>query len=190
MAELLKNAESGPTSLQDVATIDNKGVINIDASTPAIQTGGRDSLPLRQTVAPASPSALDLIKKKLQDAGASSVPSPLATPSSAASELNGSKPADAALKEQQVSNNGEKSKDNNGDANMSDSSSDSDDEEHGPSKEDCIRQFKVVLVTFLWVLEQTPRGSLLLHEFFFLPMLAQYFLCFFLLFLEYRWPFK
>ncbi|RLN39631.1 pre-mRNA-processing protein 40C [Panicum miliaceum] len=145
VAELLKNAESGPTSLQDAATIENKGVISIDASTPAIQTGGRDSLPLRQTVAPASPSALDLIKKKLQDAGASSVPSPLATSSSAASELNGSKAADAVLKGQQVSNHGEKSKDNNGDANMSDSSSDSDDEEHGPSKEDCIRQFKEML---------------------------------------------
>ncbi|RCV42431.1 hypothetical protein SETIT_9G215900v2 [Setaria italica] len=150
VAELLKNVESdslkeGSTSLQDAATIDNKGVISIDASTPAIQTGGRDSLPLRQTVAPASPSALDLIKKKLQDAGASSAPSPLATSSSAASELNGSKPADAALKGQQVSNNCEKSKDNNGDANMSDSSSDSDDEEHGPSKEDCIRQFKEML---------------------------------------------
>jgi transcription elongation regulator 1 len=39
VAELLKNAESGPTSLQDAATIENKGVINIDASTPAIQTG-------------------------------------------------------------------------------------------------------------------------------------------------------
>nr|CAB3494375.1 unnamed protein product [Digitaria exilis] len=150
LAEILKNVESGSlkeglTSLQDGATIENKGVISTDASTPAIQTGGRDSLPLRQTVAPASPSALDLIKKKLQDAGSSSAPSPLATSSSAASELNGSKPADAALKGQQVSNNGEKSKDNNGDANMSDSSSDSDDEEHGPSKEDCIRQFKEML---------------------------------------------
>ena len=155
MCEILKNVESGSlkegsTSVQDAATIENKGIISIDASTPAIQTGGRDSLPLRQTVAPASPSALDLIKKKLQDAGASSVPSALAT--SAASELNGSRPADAALKGQQVANNGEKSKDNNGDVNMSDSSSDSDDEEHGPSKEDCIRQFKVVFVTFLWIL--------------------------------------
>ncbi|XP_062205113.1 pre-mRNA-processing protein 40C-like isoform X2 [Phragmites australis] len=143
VTELLKNAESGslkegPTSLQD------KGVISIDTSTPAIQTGGRDSLPLRQTVAPASPSALDLIKKKLQDASSSSAPSPLATPSSA-SELSGSKPVDAAPKGQQVSNNGEKSKDNNGDGNTSDSSSDSDDEEHGPSKEDCIRQFKEML---------------------------------------------
>ncbi|AQK64992.1 Pre-mRNA-processing protein 40C [Zea mays] len=149
VCEILKNAESGSlkegsTSLQDAATIENKGVISIDASTPAIQTGGRDSLPLRQTVAPASPSPLDLIKKKLQDAGASSAPSALAT-SSATSELNGSKPADAALKGQLVANNGEKLKDNNGDVNISDSSSDSDDEEHGPSKEDCIRQFKVML---------------------------------------------
>ncbi|CAN6310723.1 unnamed protein product [Urochloa humidicola] len=150
VAELLKNVESGSlkeglTSLQDAPATENKGVITSDASTPAIQTGGRDSLPLRQTVAPTSPSALDLIKKKLQDAGASSAPSPLSTSSSAVSELNGSKPADAALKGQQVSNNGEKSKDNNGDVNMSDSSSDSDDEEHGPSKEDCIRQFKEML---------------------------------------------
>jgi transcription elongation regulator 1 len=66
--------------------------------------------------------------------------------------LNASRPADAALKGQQVTNNGEKSKNNNGDVNMSDSSSDSDDEEHGPSKEDCIRQFKVFFVTFLWIL--------------------------------------
>ncbi|KAL6883761.1 hypothetical protein ACP4OV_011175 [Aristida adscensionis] len=152
VAELLRNTESrttaslkeGSSSLQDAGTTENKGIIGIDTSTPAIQTGGRDSLPLRQTVAPASPSALDLIKKKLQDAGASSSPSPLATPSST-SELNGSKPADAASKGQQVSNNGEKSKDNNGDENMSASSSDSDDEDHGPSKEDCIRQFKEML---------------------------------------------
>ncbi|TVU30315.1 hypothetical protein EJB05_21929 [Eragrostis curvula] len=150
VAEIIKLAESGSlkessTSLQDAGTVENKGVMCIDTSTPAIQSGGRDSLPLRQTVAPASPSALDLIKKKLQDAGASSAPSPLATPPSAASELNGSKTADAAPKGQQASNNGEKSKDNNGDGNMSDSSTDSDDEEHGPSKEDCIRQFKEML---------------------------------------------
>uniref|UniRef100_A0A0D9XKU0 WW domain-containing protein n=1 Tax=Leersia perrieri TaxID=77586 RepID=A0A0D9XKU0_9ORYZ len=149
VSELIKNAESGPLKgssalLQDAGTVGNKGEISIDINTPAVQTGGRDSLPLRQTVAPASPSALDLIKKKLQDAGASSVPSPLATPSSA-SELNGSKTTDAAPKGQQVPISGEKSKDNSGDGNMSDSSSDSDDEEHGPSKEDCIRQFKEML---------------------------------------------
>jgi transcription elongation regulator 1 len=153
VTEILKHSESGSvkeisTSLQDAGTVENKAVMNIDTCTPAIQTGGRDSLPLRQTVASASPSALDLIKKKLQDAGASSAPSPLATPS-AASELNGSKPADAAPKGQQASSNGEKSKDNNGDGNISDSSSDSDDEERGPSKEDCIRQFKVIIVAFL-----------------------------------------
>ncbi|KAG8092027.1 hypothetical protein GUJ93_ZPchr0012g20311 [Zizania palustris] len=148
VAELIKNVESGPlkgnsTLLQDADTIGNKGEISIDISTPAVQTGGRDSLPLRQTVAPASPSALDLIKKKLQDAGASSVPSPLATPSNT-SELNGSK-STAAPKGQQLSNSGEKSKDNSGDGNMSGSSSDSDDEEHGPSKEECICQFKEML---------------------------------------------
>ncbi|XP_047066109.1 pre-mRNA-processing protein 40C-like isoform X1 [Lolium rigidum] len=150
VAELNKNADSGSlkgssTSLQDAGTIGNKGEISGEISTPAIQTGGRDSLPLRQTVASASPSALDLIKKKLQDAGAFSVSSPLATPSSTASELNGSKQAEGAPKGQQGSNNGEKSMDNSGNENISDSSSDSDDEEHGPSKDDCIREFKEML---------------------------------------------
>jgi transcription elongation regulator 1 len=138
--------------------------MSIDTSTPAIQTGGRDSLPLRQTIAPASPSALDLIKKKLQDAGAPSVPSHLTTPS-AASELNGSNPADAAPKGRQALSNGEKSKDNTGNGNMSDSSSDSDDEEHGPSKENCIRQFKVVIVTFLLDSRDSER-AFELHDFF------------------------
>jgi len=41
---------------------------------------------------------------------------------------------------------------------MSDSSSDSDDEEHGPSKEDCIRQFKVVLVIFLLDFNADTKG--------------------------------
>lgn len=149
VAELNKNADSGSlkgnSSLHDAGTVGNKGETGVEISTPAIQTGGRDSLPLRQAVASASPSALDLIKKKLQDAGASSLSSPLATPSSTASELNGSKPADGAPKGQQGSINGEKPKDNNGNGNMSDSSSDSDDEEHGPSKEDCIREFKEML---------------------------------------------
>jgi transcription elongation regulator 1 len=156
VAELNKNADSGSlkgssTSLQDAGTVGHKGETSGEISTPAILTGGRDSLPLRQTVAPASTSALDLIKKKLQDAGAFSVSSPLATPSSTASELNGSKPADGAPKGQQGSNNGEKSKDNNGNENLSDSSSDSDDEERGPSKDDCIREFKVIPVTLFQI---------------------------------------
>jgi hypothetical protein len=60
--------------------------------------------------------------------------------------------------------NGEKSKDNNGDGNMSDSSSDSD-EEHGSSKEDCIRQFKVVIVMFLLDSRDSER-AFGLHVFF------------------------
>ena len=103
VAELNNNADSGnlkgsSASLPDAATVGNKGETSGEISTTAILTGGRDSLPLRQTVAPASPSALDLIKKKLQDAGAFIVSSPLATPSSTASELNGSKPSDGAPK--------------------------------------------------------------------------------------------
>ncbi|KAK3153967.1 hypothetical protein QOZ80_2BG0183970 [Eleusine coracana subsp. coracana] len=44
VAEILKHAESGSvkessTSLQDAATVENKGVMSIDTSTPAAQTG-------------------------------------------------------------------------------------------------------------------------------------------------------
>lgn len=98
------------------------------ASVPAVVTGGREAVPLRQAPSFISPSALDTIKKKLQDAGA---PGAVGMP-----DLNGSKVPD--------SGSSEKLKEGNGDGNLSDSSSDSDDGESGPTKEDCILQFKVL----------------------------------------------
>lgn len=100
------------------------------SSVPAVLTGGSEAVPLRQAPSLISPSALDTIKKKLQDAG---------TPGAVAiSDLNGSKVLDGA--------SSEKPKEGNGDGNMSDSSSDSDDGESGPTKEDCILQFKVLFL--------------------------------------------
>ncbi|RZC71372.1 hypothetical protein C5167_034548 [Papaver somniferum] len=114
-------------------------------STPAITTGGRDATAFRPS-APGASSALDLVKKKLQDSGVPAASSPLQTSSiPAASDVNGSKPADAAVKKSLGENSKDKQKDANVDENMSDSSSDSEDVDSGPTKEECIMQFKEML---------------------------------------------
>ncbi|KAM7469951.1 hypothetical protein LguiA_008134 [Lonicera macranthoides] len=90
----------------------------ISLSAPAVNTGGRDATALRTTsVVPSS--ALDLIKKKLQDPGAPATSSPVSTSSGAAApELNGGSRAvvDGSVKGQQSENNSkDKLKDANGD---------------------------------------------------------------------------
>ncbi|KAK8530643.1 hypothetical protein V6N13_122267 [Hibiscus sabdariffa] len=129
-----------------VPTIDvvgEKGSTPVSLSAPAVSTGGRDAMPLRTSVVPGSSSALDLIKKKLQESGVpSSSPVPV-TPVTAAQELNGSKAVD--VKGLHSENNKDKLKDANGDGSLSDSSSDSEDADTGPSKEECIMQFKEML---------------------------------------------
>lgn len=123
-----------------------KGSTPISLSAPAVNTGGRDAMPLRPLVVPGSSSALDLIKKKLQDPGVpSSSPAPV-TPVTATHELNGSRAVD--VKGLQSESNKDKLKDANGDGSISDSSSDSEDADSGPSKEECIMQFKVSVVPY------------------------------------------
>lgn len=113
---------------------------------PAVNTGGRDATPLRSFSASGSSSALDLIKKKLQDSGVPVASSPAPVSSGmAASELNGSRASEAAAKGSQGENNKDKLQNPNGGGNASDSSSDSDDEDNMPTKEECIVQFKVCL---------------------------------------------
>lgn len=122
----------------------------ISLNAPAINTGGRDALALKASVVPGSSSALDLIKKKLQDSGTPVTSSPGPTPSgTAASELNGSRAVDTTAKGLQSENSREKVKDANGDGNMTESSSDSEDADSGPTKEECVIQFKVFLSSFL-----------------------------------------
>lgn len=129
----------------------------ISLSAPAVNTGGRDATALRTTsVVPSS--ALDLIKKKLQDPGAPATSSPVSTSSGvAAPELNGGSRAvvDGSVKGQQSENNSkDKLKDANGDdGNLSDSSSDSEDVDSGPTKEECIIQFKVFRVHLFYNLK-------------------------------------
>lgn len=104
-------------------------------SAPAAQTGGRDSMTPRSSGAPVSSSALDIVKKKLQEAGS---PRTMSThPVPASSDANGLKVVETVISK-------DKAKDASGDGNMSDSSSNSDDEESGPNKEECIIQFKVI----------------------------------------------
>ena len=133
-------------SVPNIDVTAEKGSTPISLSAPAVNTGGRDAMPLRTSVVPGSSSALDLIKKKLQDSGLpSSSPVPV-TPVTAAQELNGSKAVD--VKGLQSENGKDKLKDANGDGNISDSSSDSEDTDSGPSKEECSMQFKVSVVLY------------------------------------------
>lgn len=116
----------------------------ISLSAPAVNTGGRDSTALRVSGVPGSSSALDLIKKKLQDSGAPATSSPIPTLSGpVALESNASRAFDTTVKGPQNEKIKDKLKDANGDGNMSDSSSDSEDVVSGPTKEECIIQFKV-----------------------------------------------
>lgn len=131
-------------SVTNTNIVTEKGSDLVSLSTPAANTGGRDAIAVRSSGASASSSALDLIKKKLQDSGIpdSSSTGP-AVSGSVALELNGSKPVEATSKSLQ------NDKDKNGDGDISNSSSDSEDEDGGPTKEECILQFKVLLFSML-----------------------------------------
>ncbi|KAK7258065.1 hypothetical protein RIF29_32476 [Crotalaria pallida] len=149
VAELKKKLD-GDVTKDHVMSVPNTNVLSdrgpgmVTLNAPAINTGGRDAAALKPSSVQSSSSALDLIKKKLQDSGtpvaSSSIPDPSVGP-----ESNGSKAAESTAKGLQVDNNKEKQKDTNGDANDSDTSSDSEEEHSGPSKEECIIQFKEML---------------------------------------------
>ncbi|CAL9107205.1 unnamed protein product [Musa textilis] len=146
VAELRKNQESGSTEgsatqLQDASTQGDKVSAPTNIAAPAPQIGAHDSMALRSSGAPVSSSALDMVKKKLQEAG-TPMTSPHSTSVPATSDANGLKVTETVAK---GVINKDKAKDANGEGNMSDSSSDSDDEESGPSKEECIIQFKEML---------------------------------------------
>ncbi|XP_010250268.1 PREDICTED: pre-mRNA-processing protein 40C [Nelumbo nucifera] len=133
------------TLVQNSVAFSEKLSAPISVTAPAINTGGREATSLRPSGVAGSSSALDLIKKKLQDSIAPATSSPLPTSSGpTTADLNGSRPVEAAVKGLQ-SENKDKVKDINGDGNISDSSSDSEDEDSGPSKEECIIQFKEML---------------------------------------------
>ncbi|KAG6407956.1 hypothetical protein SASPL_130957 [Salvia splendens] len=94
-------------SVTNTNIITEKGSDLVSLSTPATNTGGRDAIAVRSSVAV---------------------------------ELNNSNPMEDTMKNIQNDN-----KDKNGDSDISNSSSDSEDEEGGPTMEDCLLQFKEML---------------------------------------------
>lgn len=151
VTELRKNQEAevskgNAMSVSQVNALTEKGSAPISLSAPAANTGGRDATALRVLSVPGASSALDLIKKKLQEFGAPAISAAVSVSSgAAASESNGSRVVEAAAKGLPSEISKDKLKDANGDGNISDSSTDSEDEDDGPSKEECIIQFKEML---------------------------------------------
>ncbi|CAN6463444.1 unnamed protein product [Victoria cruziana] len=151
VVELRKKQESEPSSKVNAPSAPNavgleeKSPASVGLSAPAVNTGGRDAVTLRASVVPVGSSALDLIKRKLQDAGAPAGSSPLPSSSvPSVNEVNDTTMVDNTAKDQQLDNAKEKTRDANGDGNISDSSSDSDDN-GGPSKDKYITEFKEML---------------------------------------------
>lgn len=148
-----KNQDSDPSkesssSIRNPSTLNDNGSGLVSVNASAVQTGGRDMASSR-TVPLISSSALDLIKRKLQDASAPVTSSLLPSSVPALTELSSPGVADATAKGQQSESSKDKIKDTNGDANVSESSSDSDDEDSGPTKEECVIQFKVIFLVFV-----------------------------------------
>ncbi|KAL3634363.1 hypothetical protein CASFOL_021417 [Castilleja foliolosa] len=151
VTELRKKQDADTLKAQSVLVpnanaFTEKGSDAVSLSTPAANTGGRDAAAVRPSTTSGSFSALDLIKKKLQDSGIpDSTSQGPALSGSMASELNGSKPIEAPTNDTEMENNKDKRKDTNDNGDVSNSSSDSEDEDGGPTKEECILQFKDML---------------------------------------------
>lgn len=151
VAELRKKKESdiqgdNPVPAQNTDELNEKGSGMTSLSAPALSNGGRDSTTLKMPTMPGS-SALDLVKKKLQESGAP-VTSVIPASGHGNLDVNGSKTGEAAFKGFQSENTKDKPKDTDG--NMSDSSSDSDDSDSGPTMGERITQFKVCFLSFLF----------------------------------------
>ncbi|KAL2938940.1 Pre-mRNA-processing protein 40C, partial [Bienertia sinuspersici] len=148
----LRKKQESDSMKENSMSVPNSNVLNekgygpTSLSAPALNTGGRDAIPLRVSGGPGSSSALDLIKKKLQESG-TQVTSFSTTASSGAAllEVNGSKTVEPTAKGLQSEGNKDKLRDAEGDGNVSDLSSDSEDEDSGPTKEERIAQFKEML---------------------------------------------
>ncbi|KAF6160791.1 hypothetical protein GIB67_035992 [Kingdonia uniflora] len=134
----LKKKQETDSLIAITMSVQNSNV-PISLNAPAVNTGGRDATALRPSGGSTPSSALDLIKKKLQEPGIPDTSGP------STSDLNGSRTLEAVGQGPQGDNNKDRQKDANGDGNMSESSSDSEDADNGPTKEETIIQFKEML---------------------------------------------
>ncbi|KAF9677058.1 hypothetical protein SADUNF_Sadunf08G0068100 [Salix dunnii] len=148
--ELRKNQEADLSKEQAISVsqlnaLTEKGSDLISLSATAVNTSGCDATVLRASSVPGASSALDLVKKKLQDSGPA-ISAPVSVSSGgASSQSNGSRVVEAAAGGLPSENRKDKLKGANGDGNISDSSTDSGDEDDGPTKEECIIKFKEML---------------------------------------------
>lgn len=143
-AELPK--EQSTIVKSDTSTNKESGFTRLD--TPAINLENHDLASSKSVISPLSSSALDSIKKKLQDSATLENTSLIPAPVLDSSKLNGSNRGEST---EQNESNKDKPKDNNADNSLPDSSSDSDDLDSGPSKEQCILQFKVLQISSMFI---------------------------------------
>lgn len=172
LTELKKKHDADALRAQSMSVttpniLTEKGSTPVTLSAPAVNTGGRDATALRPSAVSGSSSALDLIKRKLQDPGAPpSVLTAAALSGATSSEINGSKTVEETAKDPENENSKDKPRDTNGESNLSESSSDSDDDDKGPTKEECEKQFKVSLhsVSSKDVLNERNFSSILIVD--------------------------
>lgn len=116
-----------------------KSPVSFTLNVPAAITGGREATGHKAV----ANSALDLIKKKLQDSGAPVTVSPATgTTLGVATAVNGVAPADVS-NGKGLGVEGAKEKLHKGDHASSDESSESDEEDPEPTKEQKVDEFKV-----------------------------------------------
>lgn len=144
VAELRKKKEevSGKPRIESVPTgisTADKSPVSFTLNVPAAITGGREAMGHKA----AANSALDLIKKKLQDSGAQMTVSPTtAIAPGAGNAVNGVAPVDASVGKGMVVDV-VKDKASKGDNASSDESSESEEEDLEPTKEQKVHEFKV-----------------------------------------------
>lgn len=116
-----------------------KSPVSFSLHVPAAATGGREAIGHKAV----ANSALDLIKKKLQDSGAPVTVSPTTvTALGVATAVNGAAPLDVS-NGKGVGVDEAKEKLHKGDHASSDDSSESDEEDPEPTKEQKVNEFKV-----------------------------------------------
>ncbi|KAL2641453.1 hypothetical protein R1flu_009040 [Riccia fluitans] len=133
------SSKSNPETVATPGTTPEKSIVSFSLNIPAAAAGGREAIGHKGL---AANSALDLIKKKLQDPGAPTASSPLSPGIGVTTVISQSHLDSAAGRGENAK---EKSKGNHVDTVTSDSSSESDEEEPGPTKEERVTQFKEML---------------------------------------------
>ena len=136
------NITENSASVPNTNALDEKGSAAAIVSAPALSSGSGDAMTLKGLSTPGPSSALDLVKRKLQDSGAQVTSFPTSASSGSATlPINGTKAVETTVKGLQSDSGKEKQRDCEV-GNLSDLSSGSDDEDRGPPKEDCVRHVK------------------------------------------------